>query len=93
MKRPSERELQVLELKSLGLTSYTVGRELGISENTVKNHLKSINKKVRASNVVEAYATCVSVGFLPKPTPDNTYPVDYHNHEEQLEQLDDIWTV
>lgn len=50
----SPREQEVLELISKGLTNKEIGNKLGISENTVKNHLKNILDKLHLENRVQA---------------------------------------
>lgn len=50
----SDRELEVLELMSNGLLYKQIADRLFISSNTVKNHLKSIYKKLHVHNKIEA---------------------------------------
>jgi NarL family two-component system response regulator LiaR len=50
----SERELEVLDLMSSGLLYKEIADQLFISANTVKNHLKSIYKKLHVQNKIEA---------------------------------------
>ena len=50
----SERELEVITLLSKGLIYKEISDQLAISANTVKNHLKSIYKKLHVQNKVEA---------------------------------------
>ena len=50
----SERELEVLKLMSDGLLYKEIATQLSISGNTVKNHLKSIYKKLHVQNKIEA---------------------------------------
>jgi DNA-binding NarL/FixJ family response regulator len=54
--RPSltDRELQVLRYASDGLTNRQIGRRLGISENTVKNHIRNILEKLHLHSRMEA---------------------------------------
>jgi len=47
------REREVLELVARGLSNRTVADGLGVSENTVKNHLKSIMQKLHLANRVQ----------------------------------------
>jgi DNA-binding NarL/FixJ family response regulator len=48
------RQMAVLEYLKLGKTNKTIAHELGISESTVKVHLRSIMKKMKATNRTEA---------------------------------------
>jgi len=50
----SERELEVLKLMSSGLLYKEIANKLFISGNTVKNHLKSVYKKLHVQNKMEA---------------------------------------
>lgn len=47
------RERQIAGLLQKGLTYRTIGKELGISENTVKSHIKSLYAKLHVSNKSE----------------------------------------
>jgi len=53
LKRLSERERQIAALIARGLKNKYIGRELGISENTVKRHLQSIFNKTGARDRLE----------------------------------------
>ena len=48
------REHEVLELISRGYTNNSIGRQMSISINTVKFHLKNIFNKLKARNRIEA---------------------------------------
>lgn len=50
----SERELEVLGQVARGLNNRDVARTLGISENTVKNHMRSILDKLKLRSRTEA---------------------------------------
>jgi DNA-binding NarL/FixJ family response regulator len=52
----SERELQVLDQMALGKSNKEIGQHLYISEYTVKNHVKSVLKKLNAFGRTEAIA-------------------------------------
>jgi len=52
----SERECEVMNLVLLGKTNIEIGENLFISPNTVKNHLKSIFRKMEVSSRAEAVA-------------------------------------
>ncbi len=53
LKRLSERERQIAALVARGLKNRDIGRELNISENTVKRHLQSIFDKTGARDRLE----------------------------------------
>ena len=48
------REHQVLQLVAKGLTNKEIGRALGISDNTARNHVNSIIEKLEVSDRTEA---------------------------------------
>jgi two-component system NarL family response regulator len=50
----TDRELEVLRLAADGLTNRQIGRRLGISENTVKNHIRNILEKLHLHSRMEA---------------------------------------
>jgi DNA-binding NarL/FixJ family response regulator len=52
--RLSPRELQVLELASLGLTNMQIALRLQLSVHAVKFHLAAIYRKLEVSNRTEA---------------------------------------
>jgi len=63
--RLTERELDVLSLVVAGRRNKEMAVELGISENTVKFHLRNILDKLHAQSRAEMVATAVREGLLP----------------------------
>jgi LuxR family maltose regulon positive regulatory protein len=55
----TDRELQILQLLTKGCRNKEIGRQISVSEDTVKWHLKNIFSKLGVSSRVEA-ALCVS---------------------------------
>lgn len=53
-RRLSERELEVVRLVARGMNNRDVAGQLGISENTVKNHMRSILDKLKLRSRTEA---------------------------------------
>ena len=64
----SRRETEVLALVAKGLTNAEIGRELFISETTVKTHLIRIFGKLGVSDRTAAVTTALERGLLPPLT-------------------------
>jgi DNA-binding NarL/FixJ family response regulator len=62
--RISPRELEVLELMRRGLSNRDVAKVLGVSEHTVKSHVKALLVKLDAADRAEAVATGFMKGLL-----------------------------
>ena len=60
----SARQDEILRLVAKGLTNQDIARILGISVDTVKTHLKSINLKLGTASRTEATTTALDAGFL-----------------------------
>ncbi len=60
----TKRELQVLTLVADGLPNREVANHLHISENTVKNHMRSIHEKLGVRTRTEAVVKAVREGLL-----------------------------
>lgn len=60
--RLSARELEVLEMVSLGLPNEQIGRRLGVTIHAVKFHLASIYRKLGVANRTEAASAFLRVG-------------------------------
>jgi DNA-binding NarL/FixJ family response regulator len=63
----SAREVEVLRLVGRGLTNADIGRELFISEATVKTHLLRMFHKLGVSDRTAAVTTALARGYLPQP--------------------------
>ena len=62
--RLTERELDVLRLIVRGLRNKEIAADLGISENTVKFHLRNILDKLHAQNRAEVVARAMREGLV-----------------------------
>ena len=60
----SRRELSVLSSVAAGQSNKQIGRLLGISQKTVRNHLSRIFHKLRAGNRTEAVMKAMRLGLL-----------------------------
>lgn len=65
----SPREWEVLELLTRGAVNKEIAAALRISENTVKNHLKSIMEKLHAENRVQVVAYALRKGLVRRSPP------------------------
>lgn len=64
--RLTEREVDVLRAVVEGLRNKEIAARLGVSENTVKFHLRNILDKLHAESRAEAAARAVREGLLPE---------------------------
>ncbi|MDX1688889.1 MAG: response regulator transcription factor [Candidatus Promineifilaceae bacterium] len=60
----TERELEVLELLVQGLSNSEIAARLGVSPNTVKNHLRSIYSKLDVSTRTAATTLAIKHGLV-----------------------------
>ncbi len=65
----SPREREVLALLTRGAVNKEIAAALAISENTVKNHLKSIMEKLHVENRVQAVAYALREGLVRRSEP------------------------
>lgn len=59
----SPRELEVLQLIVKGRSNKEIGADLGLAENTVKNHVKMIFEKLRVADRTQAATTALQRGL------------------------------
>jgi len=60
----SPREMEVVRLLASGLTSAEIAAELGIAENTVKNHRKNILKRAGCKTTGQLVSRCIGEGLI-----------------------------
>jgi DNA-binding NarL/FixJ family response regulator len=60
----TEREMEVLELLSQGLSNKLIARQLGISEHTVKFHVSSLYTKLGAASRTDAVHRGARLGLI-----------------------------
>jgi DNA-binding NarL/FixJ family response regulator len=66
----TDREVEVLRHLSTGASNREIAKALFISENTVRNHVRSILEKLHLANRVQAAAYAVREGFVMDRTKD-----------------------
>ncbi|WP_218125535.1 response regulator transcription factor [Glycomyces harbinensis] len=59
------RELQVLKCMSEGMSNAEIGRDLRVTEDTVKTHAKRMYRKLEAHDRAQAVAIALRTGMLP----------------------------
>ena len=62
--RLTDRELEVLKLVAQGMNNRDIAKELYISENTVKNHIRNILEKLQLHSRMEAVIYAVKENIL-----------------------------
>jgi DNA-binding NarL/FixJ family response regulator len=65
LQRLTAREVEVLGLVTEGMRNREIAAAMGISENTVKFHLKNVSEKLHATNRAELAARAVRAGLVP----------------------------
>ncbi|MEM7600781.1 MAG: response regulator transcription factor [Verrucomicrobiota bacterium] len=60
----TDRELEILQWIARGRANKQIGEELGLSENTVKNHVKSILSKLNAKDRTHAVTEALKRGLF-----------------------------
>ncbi len=76
----SKRELEVLEMAATGASNQQIARQLVISVNTVKVHLRNIFEKLEAQSRTEAILRAIQAGWITvdetaEPGEDNPPPL------------------
>lgn len=66
----SNREIQILERAAAGRSNKQIATELGISDQTVKNHMSSIMRKLNVSDRTHAVVTAMRLNLLEQPRGD-----------------------
>lgn len=59
----TRRELEVLELTARGLTNHAIARSLGLCDDTVKNYLRAVYRKLGARSRLEAVLLAARAGY------------------------------
>ena len=70
----TERELTIIKAVARGLSNQAIGRELWVTEQTVKFHLTNIYRKLRVANRTEAARWAFAHGLLSESEHASTQP-------------------
>jgi DNA-binding NarL/FixJ family response regulator len=73
--RLTERQVEVLALVARGLTNRQVGETLGISERTVRNHMRAVLRRLRSRDRTHAVVMAISAGWIAIPIDASGAPV------------------
>jgi DNA-binding NarL/FixJ family response regulator len=68
-RRPSARELQVIDLVASGATNAEVGLALGLSEKTVESHLRRVFDRYGVLSRTELVVLALGEGWVMRPSP------------------------
>ncbi|MEJ5210684.1 MAG: response regulator transcription factor, partial [Burkholderiales bacterium] len=60
----SQRELEIVTYVARGMSNRAIGEALGLSENTVRNHLRSILDKLGLANRVQVATLALEQGLV-----------------------------
>ncbi len=69
------REFEVLQKAALGLSNRQIGDELGIAEQTVKNHLSSAMRKLSIHDRTHAVVMALGNGWISLPVDPSPQPM------------------
>ncbi|MDD4876448.1 MAG: helix-turn-helix transcriptional regulator [Dehalococcoidales bacterium] len=83
----SRRELEVLALSAEGYENKEIAEILGLQYQSVKNHMFSLTKKLKANNSSQALAIAVGCRLLKIDNPETAEPVVYTKTEKFLRLL------
>ena len=63
----TDRQLEILVQVARGRTNREIGSVLNISERTVRNHMRTINKKLSTGDRTRAVVIAIESGWIPIP--------------------------
>jgi DNA-binding NarL/FixJ family response regulator len=64
MEKLSSREIEVLRLAAVGNTNQKIGDQLGLSEGTIKTHMKNVMAKMQAKDRTHAVMLAIQRGII-----------------------------
>jgi DNA-binding CsgD family transcriptional regulator len=72
----SPRQTEVLELLADGVQAREIADRLGLSEATVRNHIRILLRKLDSHSQLEAVAVAYRIDLLPRERRDGPSPAD-----------------
>lgn len=63
----TDRQLEILRNVARGQTNREIGERLGISERTVRNHMREILRRLSSSDRTHAVVLAIGNGWIPIP--------------------------
>jgi DNA-binding CsgD family transcriptional regulator len=79
----TDRQLEILFNVAQGRTNRQIGEVLGISERTVRNHMRSILQRLSSSDRTHAVVLAIGHGWMPIPI-DVGESAGFHVQEAEL---------
>jgi DNA-binding CsgD family transcriptional regulator len=88
----SEREVEILKLLATGVSNKEIARQLFISANTVKVHLRNIYTKINVNTRTEAVLYAVRVGLTKSESPviEIVQPDEFTSNNSEKPAIPDI---
>ena len=80
----TDRQLEILTNVAHGRTNRQIGEKLGISEKTVRNHLRTISHKLNSSDRTHSVVLAIGNGWIPIPIQPDT-PTEVHDATTQAD--------
>ena len=80
----TDRQLEILTNVAHGRTNRQIGEKLGISEKTVRNHLRTISHKLNSSDRTHSVVLAIGNGWIPIPIQPDT-PSEVREAEPQTD--------
>jgi DNA-binding NarL/FixJ family response regulator len=66
-RRLTARQLEILVMAARGRTNRQIGEALGVSERTIRNHMRTILRKLTSTDRTQAVVIAIERGWIPIP--------------------------
>jgi DNA-binding NarL/FixJ family response regulator len=80
----TDRQLEILTNVARGRTNRQIGEILGISEKTVRNHLRTISHKLSTSDRTHAVVLAIGNGWIPIPIEPDGEPMSAREPTQRM---------